>query len=220
MIRRDLLVTGLVLATSAMSAIVACGTEAVGADLTSQDASAEAASSGGDGSTGSSGSSGASGTSDGGARPADEAGVTANGGIDPPDAGPGGDTTSIACGSTTCPIPAETCCVSDLKSGGNTSFVCVAGATCPSSGTVGDTAALKCSGAANCPGGTICCVRVVGGDNAASECKAACGADEAQLCDPKASASGCSPAEPCSNDNIGDWGDLPKSFATCGGKEN
>ena len=219
MMRRDLLLVGAVL-TNAAAAIVACGSESgAGADLTNPDASSEAASSGGDGASGSSGSSGSSGTS-GGPRPADDAGVTADGGVDPPDAGPGGDTTRIACGATSCPIPAETCCVSELNTGGDTSFSCVAGATCPPVPGGGDTAALKCSSGANCPSGTVCCIRVVAGDHAASECKAACGSDEARLCDLKAGDAGCTPAEPCSNSNIDDWGKLPETYATCGGKQN
>ncbi len=139
--------------------------------------------------------------------------------MDPPDAGPGGDIANIACGTTTCPIPAETCCVSELANGGDRSFACVAGATCPNPGGGGDVAALKCSSSANCAAGTVCCVSEKDG-RAASECKATCGNGEAQLCDRNApDGGGCPSSDPCSNDNIGDWGNLPRSYATCGGQE-
>jgi hypothetical protein len=134
-----------------------------------------------------------------------------------PDAGPGGDTTQIACGAATCSIPADSCCVSEL---GNrqTSYDCVTTATCPRPSGGGSTAALKCSGQANCSSGTVCCVQENNG-NAASTCKSSCGSGEAQLCDPAvAGGGGCPSAARCSNKNIGDWGNLPNSYATCGGR--
>jgi hypothetical protein len=209
MLKRDFLWVSAVVAIGGAGAVVACGSEAVGSDLTAPDASSEASSSG-------------SSTTSGGGRTPDDAGVTADGGIDPPEAGAGGNTTTIACGATTCPIPAETCCVSELQAGGNNSFACVVGTTCPAPPGGGDTAALKCSGQANCATGTVCCIRIVAdGDDAASECKASCTGDEAQLCDLKAGdAGGCPAAAPCSNSNIDDWGQLPRGFATCGGRGN
>ena len=198
-------------ATGAAVTMLACGSDEAGTDITA--AASDASSDGASSSSSSSGSSGSS----GGPRPANEAGVTADGGIDPPNAGPGGDTKSITCGTATCPIPAETCCVSESNVGDN-SYACVVGATCPQPPGGGDTAALKCSAASNCAPGTVCCVREDNG-NAASECKPACGQNEAQLCDLKAGdAGGCPPADPCSNDNIDEWGKLPESYATCAGK--
>jgi hypothetical protein len=76
-------------------------------------------------------------------------------------------------------------------------------------------AALKCSGAANCASGMVCCI----GPNGASACAASCTRDQAQLCDPNAMMSGCGDAGACSSMNIGDWG-LPRTFATCGGLGN
>lgn len=141
-----------------------------------------------------------------------------DGGIDPPDAGPGGTTSTIKCGSTTCAIPAQTCCVDTLP-GNMTAYGCAT--TCPGLDAGGgggiDTAALKCSGQANCAAGTVCCVRQVN-NAAASECKASCAGTEAQLCDVNVAASGCN-GNTCSNNNIGDW-NLPPSYATCGGKGN
>lgn len=217
--KTDLLVLVMVGGTATMGAmLVACGSDVTAAELIgpTADASADAGTLDGGGvSTGDGSSEGATGP-----RPPDKTGVTADGGIDPPNAGPGGDTATIACGATTCPIPAETCCVSEVGGSGNNAFACVASATCPTVPSGGETAALKCTGAANCGPGTVCCIRY-NEPRAASECKASCGKNEAQLCDPKAAdGGGCPAADPCSNDNIGDWGKLPDGFATCGGKGN
>jgi hypothetical protein len=143
--------------------------------------------------------------------------ATADGGVDPPGAGPGGSTTMLACGATTCAIPADTCCVSELANR-QTSYDCVTTATCPRPSGGGSTAALKCSGQANCASGTVCCVQESNG-NASSECRPACGSGEAQLCDPAASSGGgCPGFMRCSSDNISDWGNLPRTYATCGGR--
>jgi hypothetical protein len=132
------------------------------------------------------------------------------------DAGPGGTTTSLACGATSCAIPAETCCVA-RTGGGAASYSCVTGFTCAAAG--GPTAtALRCSGAANCPANQVCCVSAFN-NGAASECQAACTSRQAQLCDVNAGATGCPPADPCSSANIGDWR-LPLTYATCGGKSH
>jgi hypothetical protein len=143
----------------------------------------------------------------------------ADGGIDPADAGPGGDLTKISCGSTQCFIPGETCCIARLPNGPpDHSYSCVNGPGCPPAAGGADTTALKCSGAANCAAGTVCCVRQ-NNNTTASECKATCAGNEAQLCDPAAATSGCAAGTACSNKNITDWW-LPRTFATCGGKGN
>ncbi len=82
---------------------------------------------------------------------------------------------------------------------------------------MGDMAGIKCSGAANCGAGTVCCIS----QNGASACAASCSRNGAQLCDPAvaAAASGCGDAGACSSMNIGDWG-LPDTFGTCGGVGN
>ena len=141
----------------------------------------------------------------------------ADGGVDPPDAGPGGTTTVINCGSTTCSIPAQTCCVDNLANN-MTAYGCAATCAGLDAGAGIDTAALKCSAQANCAAGTVCCVRQVGNNGAASECKATGGGNEAQLCDVNAAVPGCT-GSTCSNNNIGDW-NLPDTYATCGGKGN
>jgi hypothetical protein len=82
----------------------------------------------------------------------------------------------------------------------------------------GDTASLTCSGQANCVVGTVCCVHETS-NGTASECKAKCADNEAQLCDPNAATTGCAAGVKCSNKDIHDW-NLPATFATCGGVGN
>lgn len=176
------------------------------------------------GAASSSGGSSSGGTNDGGDGGGSSSGGGGDGGVNPPDAGPGGDTTKLTCGATTCALPAQQCCVADLPGQNNIGYGCAAAsdAGCPrpdgGGGGGGDVTSLKCSGAANCPANTKCCVRSTNG-GASSECKADCGNNEAQLCDPNATTTGCPQQDPCSNDNIGDWG-LPNTYATCGGQGN
>lgn len=148
-----------------------------------------------------------------------DAGITSNGGdggISPADAGPGGNTATINCGTTTCSIPSQTCCVAS-SGGGALAYSCSAADAGCAAPAGGDSIALTCSSGANCALGTVCCVRQTT-TGAASVCKPACEQNEAQLCDPKASDAGCV-NQTCSNNNISDWG-LPSSYATCGGKGN
>jgi hypothetical protein len=145
------------------------------------------------------------------------------------DGGPGGSTTSISCGSTSCAIPSQSCCVERTGGGGGggggsgATYVCVSGSGCPvvdaGAGNNGDPpVALQCSGAANCGPGTVCCVSQTS-NTTLSSCQASCGKDSAQLCDPQAATSGCTAGVACSSNDIGDWG-LPRTFATCGGVGN
>lgn len=140
------------------------------------------------------------------------------------DAGPGGNTSTLPCGSAQCGIPAQTCCVfSNPNPPPDFFYGCYNGA-CPvdagfDAGT-GDITSLKCSGAANCPVGSVCCVYETANKRVASDCFASCGGGQAQLCDPSAVDSGCSPdAGACSSANVTDWG-LPNTYATCGGVGN
>jgi hypothetical protein len=138
------------------------------------------------------------------------------------EAGPGGNTSSLACGSAQCSIPAQVCCVSgggNGAGGGVFAYACVMGASCPMAmGNNNPPTALKCSSSANCNAGTVCCVKQNGQDTESS-CQVTCGNNDAQLCDPAAASSGCAAGVMCSAANIGDWG-LPRSFATCGGVGN
>lgn len=150
-----------------------------------------------------------------GGRDAADGAVVADGGSDPPNAGPGGDISHLPCGTAQCSLPGETCCISGFHNG--LAYSCVNGPSCAGAPGIGKTA-LKCSGAANCAAGTVCCVRAFreSGNDAASACKATCGGNEAQLCDLNAAPTGCPAAKACSSTRIGDWG-LPQTFATCGG---
>lgn len=142
---------------------------------------------------------------------------------------PGGSTSTLSCGSATCSIPAQSCCITNPPGPNNFAFACVTGGCAVDAGPGGGgdpPTALKCSGQANCGPGTVCCVST-GNNTTTSECKASCGGggggggDTAQLCDPAAPAAsnGCPQNAPCSTNNIGDWG-LPNTFGTCGGQGN
>jgi hypothetical protein len=157
--------------------------------------------------------------------------VVADGGSGPGiDAHPGGTTSNLPCGSATCRIPTESCCVVDPGNG--PSYSCVVGTLCPSphavsnSGTVGQGATgtnngngptvvtLQCGGAANCPDGEVCCAQTT--DNATSStCKQVCNANEVQLCDPSAAVTRCPTVQPCTTSGASDLG-LPASFGACG----
>jgi hypothetical protein len=159
------------------------------------------------------------GTASGGTASGGTAGTSSGGGA------PGGSMSSLPCGSTQCAIPAEVCCVSaNANPPPDFSYACYTG-TCPvdDAGAVGagGPTALQCSGAANCPANTVCCVTQQPGGGVASSCVATCDpAGSAQLCDPNAANSGCSQdAGACSSANVTDWG-LPSSYATCGGVGN
>jgi hypothetical protein len=140
--------------------------------------------------------------------------------------GPGGSTKALPCGTATCRVPAESCCLTD-NANGTFTFGCVAGPSCPPP-TAGGNApvALGCSSSANCAPGSVCCITQQNensggqnqdGDRGRSTCKAACGSQEAQLCDPKATDTGCAQTAPCSSAKAESW-ELPPSFGTCGGK--
>jgi hypothetical protein len=137
-----------------------------------------------------------------------------------PEAGPGGSTSSVVCGSTTCAIPSDMCCVfQPAAPPPDFTYACGGGAACPPGVGGNGTTSLKCSSAANCPSNTVCCAHPVGND-VASSCQATCTGTDAQLCDPRAASSGCvGDAGTCSSMNIGDW-NLPATFGTCGGKKN
>lgn len=135
------------------------------------------------------------------------------------DGGPGGTTQTLVCGASECAIPGQSCCVYQTTS--SWTYLCVGGSGCPTLDGGGvDGTGLQCSGAANCGKGTLCCVHQEPNKQVVSSCQASCPSNGAQLCDPKASSSGCAPdAGTCSPANIGDWG-LPKGYATCGGIGN
>ena len=218
------------LAAAGARTLGACGSDALdlasgddaGADVFAQDASFDAPV----GDTGAD--AGDLGDGDGGGgggdAAADGAFVADGGSAD--DAGPGGSASSLPCGSAQCRIPAETCCVSSNPNPPPDFFYgCYSGA-CPldagagAGASAGAVTSLKCSGAANCAAGTVCCVYENANKQVVSDCLASCGAGQAQLCDPGAAISGCSAASgACSSANVTDWG-LPATYATCGGVGN
>ena len=194
-------------ATLALSVVVGCGGSA-GSDLITN---AGDAGGGGDSSAGGDGQASDGASSDVGV--ASDGAVGGDGGS-PQDAGPGGNTASLPCGTTTCAIPGQVCCVSQLQNAPPPfAYACATATTCPRNDT-----ALACSSSANCPANEVCCVHP-NTAGATSSCQAACGANDAQLCDPNALPTGCPQNATCSNANITDWG-LPGTFGTCGGKGN
>ena len=139
------------------------------------------------------------------------------------DSGPGGDTSSIACGSTSCSLASSFCCVyTNNNPPPEFVFGCATGTGCPARAGAQDPAALACSSAANCPANTVCCLKDTQGKTS-SECVTTCASSNnvkaAQLCDRTAPQTGCPASAPCSANNINDW-KLPNGFATCGGKSN
>ena len=131
------------------------------------------------------------------ANPPGDGGVTLN------DAG---NPVTIACGNSTCTSP-DVCCVDTQNT---TTFTCAA--SCQQ-----NTTTLACVG--NDCGSEVCCVFQQQGDTF-SKCEVTCGQNEAQLCQVSdAGPTGCSSNQPCSSQNIGDWG-LNPPFGTCGGVGN
>ncbi len=100
---------------------------------------------------------------------------------------PGGDTTSLPCGSMTCAIPSESCCAyrSSTQPG---LYTGVCATTCaPPSGTDDRVSALKCSGPANCPStAPRCCYHQTSNGATETTCQTQCGTSfsDAVLCDP------------------------------------
>ncbi len=190
--------------------LVGCGGASTAPGFTAGDAAVDGTYAATDGTAG------ATGTTGGG-----DAGqmFVADGGS-PATAGPGGNTSTLPCGNAQCTIPAQQCCViANLNPPPDFSYACYSG-SCPVTGGGGGgmSTALSCSGAANCPANTVCCVTQTQ-SGAASSCAATCNQNGAQLCDPNAASSGCPQGVACSSRNIGDWG-LPNGFATCGGVGN
>jgi len=143
------------------------------------------------------------------------------------DASPGGDAAVLNCGSESCSLPSQTCCLYDQ--GGDFSGGCANGAGgCPAEADGGDAGlvSLGCEVTANCPGsGQICCITHDtnnGTTKSACMLEATCATvtsqHRAELCDPSTADAGCGLTHPgpCSSTNVGSW-DLPSGFGTCGG---
>lgn len=155
-----------------------------------------------------------------------------SGGVNPADAGPGGTTTQLSCGNTSCAIPAQVCCITPTSAG--LAYGCETG-TCAlpdaGQGNGGDggqggnqgggdvnLVMLSCSDQANCPTGTVCCATRSDATGTVAACQmgTSCQKDGIQLCDPAAPAAtnGCPSGQQCISDNIQDLG-LPASFGRC-----
>ena len=119
----------------------------------------------------------------------------------------------LSCGSSVCES-FETCCIYTSSSGGQPEYQCAG--SCPQPQNGNQLSSMGCTSSAECPG-QVCCMQRVSGGNV-SQCAAQCnvGSGQVQLCDPSAGDAGCPTAEPCSTNNIADWG-LPSGFGTCGG---
>ncbi len=104
-----------------------------------------------------------------------------------PIAKPGGNTTSLPCGTMTCAIPTESCCAyHSATQPGLYTGVCAT--TCaPPSGTNDRVATLKCSGPSNCPSSAPrCCYHQMSSGAVETSCQTSCGSGSADvmLCDP------------------------------------
>jgi hypothetical protein len=145
------------------------------------------------------------------------------------DAGPGGDGAVLSCGSASCNLPNQTCCV--YPEPPSFFVACSNGAACPTifanpdagdggdAGPVLSAAQLQCEISANCPNSNNqCCITVDPSGKVSAHCTSSC-PNGAILCDPNAAADAgeCAADAGCSAANIGSWS-LPNGFGTCGGR--
>jgi hypothetical protein len=145
------------------------------------------------------------------------------------DASLGGDATSLNCGSASCSLPNEACCLYPITNPPPPFFAaCSSGGSCPAIPAdagydAGAATELHCEVQANCGGNTVCCLQAPASGNVKAHCVSAsscvssdAGARAALLCDPAISDPGCGGAGACSSANIATW-KLPSGFGTCGG---
>jgi hypothetical protein len=118
----------------------------------------------------------------------------------PMDDAPSG-TFNITCGATTCTGPAELCCVSGPQ--GAQTDMCVAGTGAGASNCNAQTdTPVRCTSSAQCPGGQLCCGRVVNSVYGEISCRMTCGAaGEFQFCDPNVP-SDCPPTTTCTPSTV------------------
>lgn len=142
-----------------------------------------------------------------GGNPTNDGGNPVNDGGNP--VNDAGNPATVPCGTSTCTSP-QVCCVDTNQN--TPTYTCAA--SCPQ-----NTTTLQCVG--NDCGNQVCCVFIDQNNQVASQCQATCNAqNQAQLCqDTDAGPTGCSSQQPCSSQNIGDWG-LNPPFGTCGGVGN
>ncbi|MBV9948772.1 MAG: hypothetical protein JOZ69_18130 [Myxococcales bacterium] len=88
----------------------------------------------------------------------------------------------FACGTRTCTLGTQTCCVAGGSRGpAMQTATCVTGTQCPAAAS----AALRCTQSADCDATQVCCFSE-SGPTPTSRCLAQCGPNERQLCDPTA----------------------------------
>ena len=142
-----------------------------------------------------------------------------DGGINPPDAGPGGTTTVINCGSTSCAIPAQTCCVDRL--GGQHDRVRLRHDV-PRPRRRRRRRRRHDRPQVQRPGqlrGRHGVLRPPGGQQRRGlRVQGHVHRQRSPALRPRRGRTGCT-GTTCSNNNIGDW-NLPQTYATCGGKGN
>ena len=175
---------------------------------------------------GDAGGGGDTGSDTGGGRDAAQDVTLAEGGGTVTDAGPGGDAAVVNCGTTSCNLPAQTCCFYPIEFPPPPYYsACANGATCPPLDAgidAGSATEVKCETEANCVAGNVCCITATASGDISAHCEApgscvsTAGDKTAYLCDPSAADAGCGDAGACSSANIGTW-HLPSGFATCGG---
>ena len=105
----------------------------------------------------------------------------------PPDAG------QVTCATAKCPLATQSCCA--YHSGGTPEYKLECAAAChPPDQTADWVGTLRCSNASDCPS-QKCCIALKTLTTATSACKAACGANEALVCD--RAANGCGSGSYC-----------------------
>jgi hypothetical protein len=145
------------------------------------------------------------------------------------DASPGGDATTLNCGSVNCSLPNQACCIYPILSPPPPFYsACSSGSTCPalapdSGYDAGTATELRCEVQANCPANNVCCLEAPSSGAIHAHCisGSSCvstdgGLKVALICDPSLGDAGCGEAGACSSTNISTWS-LPSGFGTCGG---
>ena len=127
----------------------------------------------------------------------------------------GGGMNTTTCGTTSCPLPAESCCVTP---GGTPSYACTGGdaGTCQQ----GDVQ-MQCMSNNDCPSSKVCCLDATN-DPASAACATTCnGQNQAVLCDPKLTAAQnrCGDAGACGTTNDNTWNLSSKVSGTCGDQQ-
>ena len=145
--------------------------------------------------------------------PSDSGGGDVTPGTDASTDGPTSDgAATVMCGTGTCPLPAESCCVGG---GGTPTYTCTGGdaGTCQQGEQ-----AMQCYSNDDCPSNKVCCLDVTN-DPGSAACATTCGGgNRVIICDPKLTASQnrCGDASACATNNDNSWQLNNKVSGTCG----